>query len=165
MFRKVLWMAMGAFVFLAGVAQAEYEDCGSCHASADLLTPHHSLNENYGFTACYSCHNPADVAENIFSPPPGDCYACHREALGDNGVPMPPYPVPHPGTEDGGACDDGVMNQDETGEDCGGVCGACESDPVAATPGTVMEQNIKQAVSDVQATSTGGGIIVGLEVY
>ncbi len=37
--------------------------------------------------------------------------------------------VPKPET-----CSDGIMNQDETGVDCGGVCSACPSPPSVAAP-------------------------------
>lgn len=36
-------------------------------------------------------------------------------------------------------CSDGIMNQDETDVDCGGVCGACVSEvPVDGSGGSVM---------------------------
>ncbi len=44
------------------------------------------------------------------------------------------------GTFNSGTCADGIQNQDETGTDCGGVCGACQVVTATCTDG-VQNQN------------------------
>ncbi len=53
-------------------------------------------------------------------------------------------------------CSDGIMNQDETGVDCGGVCAPCATPPVTAapTPPARLGTDVESIYSDAYAPKT-----------
>ncbi|MCP4977936.1 MAG: hypothetical protein GY931_17445, partial [Maribacter sp.] len=56
-------------------------------------------------------------------------------------------------------CFDGIMNQDETGIDFGGVCGT--GDPVSPPPGNFIDDNA-DGIDDISGLDSGGNIPVAV---